>query len=190
MISKIHLAVFSCALALTLPAAAQTGGAPVVSPGSVTASQSVDFAAKITSIQPEKRIITLVGPGGEELQVIAGPEFRNFNQLKAGQTVQAKYYEWIVINLKKGGGQRVERTDSEVGGSAMPGETPGATARWQTKVIGDVTRVNPANQTITVRGPRRIVDIKVDDPSQFRQIAAGDQLELTYTESVVFSVRQ
>jgi hypothetical protein len=190
MPSKIGLTAFTWALALAWPAAAQTGGAPVVSPGSVTASQSVDFAAKITSINAEKRIITLVGPGDDELQVIAGPEFRNFNQLKAGQTVQAKYYEWIVISLKKGGGQRVARTDSEVGGSAMPGEIPGATARWQTRVIGDVTKVNRANQTITVRGPRRIVDIKVDDPEQFKQIAAGDQLEMIYTESVVFSVRQ
>jgi len=176
-------------LATMSAAQAQTGGVPVVSPGSVTASQSVDFAAKITSVNPSTRLITLVGPSGDDLQVVAGPEFRNFDQLHAGQSVKAKYYEWIVVNLRKGGGQRVGRTDSEVGGSAMPGETTGATARWQTKIIGDVTRVNPVTQTITVRGPRRLVDIKVDDPQQFKLIAAGDQLELTYTESVVFSVR-
>jgi hypothetical protein len=56
-------------------------------------------------------------------------------------------------------------------------------------VVGDVTNVDPATQTVTVRGPKRTVDLKVRDPEQFKLIAKGDQIQATYVEAVAASVK-
>jgi Cu/Ag efflux protein CusF len=54
--------------------------------------------------------------------------------------------------------------------------------------VGDVTKVDAAAQTITVKGPQRTVELKVRDPEQFKLIKVGDQLEVTYTAAVALSV--
>jgi hypothetical protein len=41
---------------------------------------------------------------------------------------------------------------------------------------------------VTLRGPKRTVDVKVRDPEQFKLIAKGDQIEATYTEAIAVAV--
>jgi len=48
--------------------------------------------------------------------------------------------------------------------------------------------VNKKQQTVTLRGPKRTVDLKVRDPEQFKLIKVGDQVEATYTEAVAISI--
>jgi hypothetical protein len=55
-------------------------------------------------------------------------------------------------------------------------------------IVADVVDINPATQTITLRGPQRTVELKVRDPEQFKLIAKGDQVEATYTEAVAIEV--
>jgi hypothetical protein len=44
------------------------------------------------------------------------------------------------------------------------------------------------SQTVRLRGPTRVVDLRVDDPEQFQLVAVGDQVEATFTEAVAISV--
>ena len=55
-------------------------------------------------------------------------------------------------------------------------------------VVADVIGVDAATQTVTLRGPRRTVDVKVRDPAQFKLVAKGDQVQATYTEALAVSV--
>jgi hypothetical protein len=48
--------------------------------------------------------------------------------------------------------------------------------------------VDPKTQMVTLRGPRQTVDLKVDDPEQFKRVAKGDRVEATYTEALAVSV--
>ena len=54
--------------------------------------------------------------------------------------------------------------------------------------IADVAAVDAKTQTITLRGPRRTVDLIVPDAKQFKRVAVGDQVQATYTEAVAISV--
>ena len=55
-------------------------------------------------------------------------------------------------------------------------------------MVADVVAVDPATQTVTLKGPQRTVDLKVRDPKQFALVSKGDQVEATYTEAVAIAV--
>jgi len=186
---SILLAAIISALALAQPAISQTGGAAMTSsPGKVGVAQTVEAAATITAIDKATRGITLKGPKGNEVQIVAGPEVRNFDQLKVGDIVNATFVESLVVELKKGGGMKVEKTEKSGVVGARPGDRPAGAAGRQVTAVGDVTKIDAATQTVTVKGPQRTIDLKVRDPEQFKLIAVGDQIEVTYTEALAVSV--
>jgi hypothetical protein len=145
-------------------------------------------SATITAIDAASRAITLQGPEGRETTVVAGPEVKNFDRLKAGDKVNLKYVEALAVELKKGGGMPVARTVEGGGGTAAKGEAPGAAVGRKVTVVGDVIDVNAAKQSVTVKGPQRTIDLKIADPEQFKLIQKGDQLQATYVEAVAVSV--
>jgi len=183
-------ATFTLAAAAGLPAVAQTGNVVAAkAPGAVGVAQSVDVTATITAIDAASRAITMKGPQGKEVTVVAGPEVKNFAQLKVGDKVDLTYAEALTLELKKGGGKPVAWTVKEGAAGAKPGSTPAGIAGRQVTVVGDVIAVDAATKTVTVKGPKRTVDLKVNDPEQLKLIAKGDQIEATFTEAVAISVR-
>ena len=177
------------AVALFQPAAAQTGSAAVASaPGKAGVAQTIEVSATITAIDKATRTVTLKGPKGDEVKVVAGPEVKNFDQLKVGDAVNAQYAEALVLELKKGGGKPVMKTEKAATVAAKPGESPAAAGGRRVTVVGDVIKLDTATQTVTVKGPQRTVDLKVRDPEQFKLIAVGDQIEATYTEALALAV--
>ncbi|MGB3429129.1 MAG: hypothetical protein WBA53_13250 [Burkholderiaceae bacterium] len=158
------------------------------SPGKVGVAQTVEVSATITAIDKATRGITLKGPKGDEVKVVAGPEVKNFDQLKVGDVVQMKYLESLVFELKKGGGLKVEKTEAAGAVRAKPGEQPGGVVGRQVTVVGNVIKLDAATQTITVKGPERTVELKARDPEQFKLVAVGDQIQATYTEAMAVAV--
>ena len=189
MRTYILVAAIASTVALVHPAIAQTSNAAMTSsPGKVGVAQTVEVSAKITAIDKATRTITLKGPGGDEVKMVAGPDVKNFAQLKVGDTVTAKYLESLVLELKKGGGLKVEKTETAGVTGAKPGEKPAGIGGRQVTVVGDVTKIDAATQTLTVKGPQRTVELKVRDPEQFKLVAVGDQIQATYTEALAIAV--
>ena len=182
----IALIVFAL---LASPVVAQTGMAVVgKGPGMAGAAQTTKVTATITAIDPATRDITLKGPQGNEVTVTAGPEVKNFANMKVGDQVNIEYLEALTLELKKGGGLIVQRTAKEGMAGAKPGEQPAGAAGRQVTIVADVVDVNAAKQTITLRGPKRTVELKIPDPAQFKRVAKGDQVEATYTQAVAVVV--
>ena len=79
----ILTAGFVVAVVTSMPGAAQTGAAVVgKGPGVAGAAQTVKVEATITAINGSTREVTLKGPQGRELTLLAGPEVKNFAQMK------------------------------------------------------------------------------------------------------------
>lgn len=185
-LTVITAAVFSV---LSGTAIAQTSGAVVASePGKVAMAETVSVKATVEAIDKAKRLVTLKGPEGNSFVVQAGPEVKNFDQIKVGDQVVAKYIEALTLELKKGGGGVRERIEREDAVAAKPGERPGAVVGRQVTVIADVIALDAKKQSIRVRGPKRTVDLKVRDPNQFKLMKVGDQIEATFTEAVAIAV--
>ena len=184
------IATMILAATASFAANAQSSGAVVdKQPGRVGIAQAVDVTATISAIDATSRGITLKGPDGKEVTMVAGPEVKNFNQLKVGDKVDIQYVEALVLELKKGGGQPVARTEKESMTTAKPGETPAAKGARKVTVVGDVINVDAATQTVTLKGPQRTADLKVRDKKQFDMISKGDQIEATYTEALAVAVK-
>ena len=187
---KLSIAfLLAIASALPGPAAAQSGGAVVGSaPGKAGVAQTVQVTATIAAIDKATRDVTLKGPQGNEIVVTAGPEVKNFDNMKVGDQVNAQYVEALTVELKKGGGMTVARSDQGGVKEAQPGQKPGGIAGRQVTIVADVIDVNPAKQSVTLRGPKRTVELVVPDPAQFKLIAKGDQVEATYTQALAIAV--
>ena len=96
-------------------AVAQTGGAAAVKsePGKVTVAETAQLTASVEAVDKAKRLITLKGPEGNTFVFQAGPAVKNFDQIKVGDLVVARYIEALTLELKPGGGQVRERTERE-----------------------------------------------------------------------------
>ena len=177
------------ASAIASPAVPQTGGVVAeTAPGKAGVAQTVKITATIAAIDKATRDIALKGPQGNEVVVTAGPDVKNFDNMKVGDQVNAQYVEALTLELKKGGGMTVARSDQGGVLEAKPGQKPGGVAGRQVTIVADVVDVNPAKQSITLRGPKRTVELVVSDPAQFKLIAKGDQVEAKYTQALAIAV--
>ena len=184
-------ATLGLAAAVVLPAAVSAQTAAVVggtAPGKAGVAEVVKLTATVTALDKATRDVTLKGPQGNELTLTAGPDVKNFDQIKVGDQVNVEFIQALTLELKKGGGLVVARTEQKGAVAAKPGEKPAAAAGRQVTIVADVIATDPAKQTITLKGPKQTVDMRITDPEQFKRIAKGDQVEATYTQAVAMAL--
>jgi hypothetical protein len=183
-------AALAVAAMAAAPAVAQTaGGVVATAPGKAVIADTIKISATITAIDKATRDVTLKGPDGNLVTVTAGADVKNFDQLKVGDQVDLQYVEALTLELKKGGGKPVAKTEKADAVSAGKGATPGGAVGRQVTIVADVVAVDPARQTVTLKGPKHSVNLRVADPAQFRNIAKGDQVEATFTQAVAVAVQ-
>jgi hypothetical protein len=71
------------------------------SPGQATATGTAKLTAKIVKIDAPTRTVSLKSADGKTTDLVVGPEARNFEQLKVGDTVTIEYKEALTMSLKK-----------------------------------------------------------------------------------------
>jgi hypothetical protein len=169
---------------------APAGGAFLKSePGKATAVAAVEASALVTAIDKATRTVTLKRPNGEVSDIVAGPEVKNFDQIKVGDSVVVRYVEALSLELRKTKGEAGAPVVKEEVAKAKPGEKPAVAGGRQVKAIAEVTAVDPAKKTITLKGPKgKVVTLDVKNPDQFKVVKVGDQVDVTYTEAVALSV--
>ena len=188
------LTVLACAFLATGLALAQdkkpgAAGAAVVAsePGKAAVVSTAEVTATVVSIDKATRTVTLKGPK-RTVDVVAGDEVKNFDQINIGDQVVVKYVEALTLELKKTKGKPDAK--AEVAGvRAQPGASPAAAVGRQVTVLADVVAVDPKASTISLKGPGgRVVDLKVRNPDHFKVVKVGDQVEAVYTEALAISV--
>jgi hypothetical protein len=157
-------------------------------PGTGTVTSAVAISARVESIDKAQRQLTLKGPEGNVRTVTASSDVRNFDQIKVGDMVVARYVESLTLTLKKDGKDLVSRTEMGDAARAKQGEKPGGIVGRQVEVTADVIAVDAKTQTLTLKGPKQTVELKVPDPKQFQMVKVGDQIQAVYTEAVAVSV--
>jgi hypothetical protein len=198
---KPSLKKTTLALALALiaaPYAASTlaqkpdakGGAIVASePGKAAAVRAVEISAQVVAIDKATRTVTLKGPKGNTMDLAASDDVKNFDQIKVGDFVFARYAEALTLELKKTKVKAGEPTVQEGAAKAKPGERPAVAGARQVTAIATVTAVDPKNSTITLKGPKgKVYELPVQNPDHFKVVKKGDQVEVTYTEALALSV--
>lgn len=176
-----------------LPVAAQkpsaTGGTVVASEaGKAAIISTAEVTATVVAIDKATRKVTLKGPE-QTVDVVAGKEVRNFDQIHVGDLVVVQYQLALSLELRKTRSSAAP-TDTMAAVRAKPGEQPAGAVGREIHALADVVKVDPKNSIISLKGPRGdIVDLHVQNKDHFKVVKTGDQVDVTYTEAMALSVR-
>ncbi|HEX5129102.1 MAG TPA: hypothetical protein VFV90_05120, partial [Usitatibacter sp.] len=128
------LPVLAIALAAAFPPAGlalqkqppqpQVAGAVATAPGAAGAVAFVDVSATVVGVDAATRTVSLKGPKGNVVDVVASEEVRNFDQIKKGDKLTVKYAEALTLELRKAG-TAMGRSETEALKRAAPGQKPG-----------------------------------------------------------------
>jgi len=206
-----HLTSISAlALVLSLAACASTGGAPqaqgaaagevmekgAVNPGGTAAARvSVSrLTATVKSIDMDTRMVTLLGPQGDEIAFQAGEQIRNLGQVRVGDKVTVEYYEGLLADLQTGAAasQGAPMEEATAMARAPLGERPAGGVGKAVRARVVIEFVDPIRKVVHFTGPLgRTHIVKVMKPefqAMLKNLKVGDQVDLTYFEALVVSV--
>ena len=162
--------------------------------GAVTVSDEDQVRAAIESVDPATRQVLLRGPGGNLLTVTAGPEVRNFEQLKSGDIVIVTYRAALAAELAKPGSTAPAAQMTQQMERAAPGAKPGASAERMLRARVTITGIDRQHNSVSFIGPARIErTVDVIDPKMqdfLKTLKVGDEVDLTYTEAVAVNVEK
>jgi hypothetical protein len=183
------LTALSAATALAQKPEAKGGAVVTSEPGRASVVRTAELSAQVVGLDKATRTVTLKGPKGNVVDIVAGDEVRNFDQIKLGDFVVARYTESLTLELRKTKVKAGDVTVREEVARAKPGERPAGAGVREVTAIADVIGVDPKKSTITLKGPRgNVVTLNVQNPDQFKVVKKGDQVEVTYTEALAVSV--
>lgn len=181
-----RLAILLAAMAVPLFAVPTTGYAE--EEGGVVAQDTSAAVDVVVGIDKESRTITLKNEAGDEWVFTAGPEVRNFDQIKRGDLVLMAYYSAFAIALgPKGSGVKERASTLEVE-RAKAGEKPGMRITNSTFVEAEVKAVDKENRTVTVQGPEKALAFEVSKEVNLSEIKAGQEVEALYIQSYAVAV--
>ncbi len=190
---RIRVALAAAALVL-VPLAVSAQQSPVaeamtaVAPGKFAGLIEARVTLLVDSIDKASRSVVLKNARGEHLKIIAGDDIKNFDQIKVGDHVVTTYTQELMMTLKKGGGALRERIDSSQQGSAAAGQKPAGYEAKEVAFVADVQQVDLKKQTVTLRGAKKTLTLKIKDPEQLKLISKGDQVEGVFAEAIAIAV--
>ena len=63
--------------------------------------RALQVSATVVGIDKATRTVTLKGPNGDVVDIVASDEVKNFDQIKVGDSVVARYAQALTLELKK-----------------------------------------------------------------------------------------
>ncbi|MGO4304429.1 hypothetical protein [Cupriavidus sp. RAF12] len=187
-LSKLIVAAVLGAAILPVMAQPETKVDTVSGVGATKTTRTVKATGTVTAIDAATRTISIRNKQGKVSDVQVGEDVRNFEQLRAGDTVTVEYTQALSVNLARQSGMR-SSTEREISDRAAPGAKPGGMVGREVTVTADVVAVNAKTGLVTLKGPRgKTVDVHVEDPQQLKAVRRGDQVQAVYTEALAVSV--
>ena len=156
-------------------------------PGMVKAKEGVQFQGKFKSVDPKTRKVVITGPEGRELEAILGSEVKNFDQIKVGDIVTMSIMKVIVSDVKVLNNGIKERQETISYSRAQAGDKPAGIIEHQVKIVADVLAIDTKNNTVTLKGPYKTVQVAVG-PEILKGIKTGNQIEAVITQNIAVQV--
>jgi hypothetical protein len=155
---------------------------------SVTTKMRTETAT-VEAIEAASRTLTLKKPDGTFVTIVAGPDIKRFDEIKVGDKVNARYYENVVVRLKKPGEPDVDTAAK----STTPSEQilPGGTKAKQRTITATITAIDMDTPSITFTGPNGYkYTSTVQDKAALAKVKVGDKVEIVWTEAMLVSLER
>jgi hypothetical protein len=140
--------------------------------------------ATVEAIEASTRTVTLKGPEGNYVDVVAPDTVTRFSAIKVGDRITARYYENIVLQVQRPGEKPVDRDTTAV--TRAGGQKPGATASMQRTITATITEIDTKVPSITFTGPNNWkYSSKVEDRKALATVKVGDKVDITWTAALL-----
>jgi len=141
--------------------------------------------ATVEAIEQSRREVTLKKSDGTYSVVQVPKDVKRFDTLKIGDKVTAKYYDNIVLRLKRPGEPDTDTTSASVSRA----QTGGAgTAAAQRTITATITAIDNSVPSITFKGPNNwTYSSRVEDKQALAKVKVGDRLDITWTAAMLLS---
>ena len=141
----------------------------------------------VEAIEAQSRTITVKKPDGTFVTIVAGPDIQRFSEIKVGQKVNTRYYENVVVLLKRPGAPDVDTRTTGTTGSEQV--LPGGTRATQRTITATITAIDPKMPSITFTGPNGWkYSSKVQDTEALSKVKVGDKVDFVWTEAMMVSL--
>jgi hypothetical protein len=182
MRNRILTAIVTATLALPAVALATEAAKPL------TRAASVEARATVTAVDAATRTVSLKTQGGEMVDVVAGSEVKNFDQIKTGDVVKATYTESLAFKV-------VPKGETPGGATETAQRVPGgAAAAQQVTTSFKVASVDPETNILWVTLPNgNTKKIQVQDPEaqkRLKTLSPGNVVAVTYTKSIALQLEK
>jgi len=198
---KMYAALMAVALMAVLSAcAATTQENPAQPTATITAvrdadrpggmiGQTIVETVIVDSINYKERTAVLRDADGAQHFFRAGPEVRNFDQVKVGDEVITEHTQSVAILVDKPEGKPAGGAAQGVRRAPL-GAKPGLEAVNVLEVTAIVEKIDYKTRMITLKGPEgKIITTKVDESAtRFKDVKKGDMIYMQFTEELAIRV--
>ena len=141
----------------------------------------------IEAVEAQSRTITIKKPDGTFATIIAGPDISRFSEVKVGQKVNVRYYENVIVMVKRPGEPDTDTKAKATTGSEQA--LPGGTKATQRTITATITAIDPNMPSITFTGPNGWkYSSKVQDTEALAKVKVGDKVDIVWTEAMMVSL--
>src|SRR5262249_37442191 len=145
--------------------------------------------ATVQKVDKEKRDVTLKGEDGTTMTIKVPETARNFDQIKPGDIVTAKYTQSIAVAVRKSD-EPPSATGKESLSRSAIGKKPGGERKTTMQINATIEKIDHDKRELTLMGPEgktRLVKVP-EDIKKFDELKEGDQIVVTATESFAIDV--
>jgi len=180
---KIIIAVIVAAIAVGGYLYLTKPKAPIA--GVAAQESALIYDGEVVKIDAATRTVTLKNQDGET-SIVAGPEVKNFAEIKVGDRFDVVYELAVAIELvkvKNPGTTSEQVTTSTT--TAPQGDKPGMITTNTVTATANVEAIDTVKNTVSLKGPQgNIFKVKVQNPELMKDIAVNDQVKVVYTEAI------
>lgn len=158
-------------------------------PRAAEAEQITTTSATVENVNKEKREVTLKREDGSKVTITVPDTVRNFDQIKAGDTVRAKYTESIALDIRSSS-EPPSAVQRQTLRRAPVGARPSGEQTQTTEITATVENINKEKREVTLLKPDGdTTEVKVpEDVKKFDTLKKGDQVVVTATQSLAIDV--
>jgi hypothetical protein len=152
---------------------------------------SKTVTSKVVAIDYKERLVTLERQDGSVVEVQVGPEARNFDQVKVGDTVVAQYSIATAIYLGKPG-EKPEATQETMLERAPKGDLPAGVVTKTVDASATIKHIDKKERTLTLEFAEGKKDTVKIDPTvkEFDNLKVGDVIHVSYTKALAILVER
>ena len=157
-------------------------------PTTLRLSETVSTRADVAAVDLAERKVTLKLPDGAPRTFRAGPEVKNFDQVKAGDVVDVLHTMVGELELKRPTSSTPDFLMEDVSETAPAGWKPAGFAAIKTSAIVKITTIKPETGEVAFVGPLgNVFKVAVADEGfrkTMQDFKAGDLVQASYVEAL------